>query len=426
LVGDAGRTEFSNATAQIVGIVAAELAGGNVNDGAFIAGQVESYNRQLHPRERDLLAEQAALMEAELGAPQLGDVSWEDLLTLASGSLLDQETTQRFNALLTQLNSGNSPFEQRFLADLQTAYAAVLGLAAAHQDQSLAWQDGSSITAYGDAVSPFQVTPEQFQDDSLFNSVSPGARGLGIFGGATPYGYGQAVQHQGEIFSFGHDLPALDTLYEQVQWSVAGGGATPFTGDIQLLLGAGGVGSGARLGLQTIGNFTMRDAAIDGGAGVAFDIIGQALGGGDFRMGQTISAGVNAAAFGAIPGRSGSLGSYAASGAAGNVSHTAAMNHVYGDGRPLEWAALEGGIFGFLGVSSGSQARNFSQKIPVEISVPYIFTPQAALTPIVQTPGPLRLELTSDAIGRAVGTAVGSSSPVFNGLGGDETGGSRE
>lgn len=37
-----------------VSIVAAELAGGNVNDGAWVAGQVESYNRQLHTREREL------------------------------------------------------------------------------------------------------------------------------------------------------------------------------------------------------------------------------------------------------------------------------------------------------------------------------------------------------------------------------------
>jgi filamentous hemagglutinin len=54
LIQDESRVEFSNAAAQIVGIVAAELGDGDVNDGAWIAGQVESYNRQLHTAEREL------------------------------------------------------------------------------------------------------------------------------------------------------------------------------------------------------------------------------------------------------------------------------------------------------------------------------------------------------------------------------------
>ncbi|PMR71318.1 DUF637 domain-containing protein [Halomonas heilongjiangensis] len=45
---------LSNTVAQLVGIVAAGLAGGDINDGAWIAGQVESYNRQLHSEERML------------------------------------------------------------------------------------------------------------------------------------------------------------------------------------------------------------------------------------------------------------------------------------------------------------------------------------------------------------------------------------
>ncbi|PAU76891.1 two-partner secretion domain-containing protein [Halomonas salipaludis] len=423
LMSDASRAEFSSAAAQIVGIVAAELAGGDVNDGAFIAGQVESYNRQLHPRERDLLAEQAALMEAELGAPQLGDVSWEELLILASGSLLDQETTQRFNELLTQLNNGSSPFEQRFLADLQTAYTAVLGLAAVHQDQPLTWQDGSPITAFGDATYPFHATPEQFQDAGLFNIVSPGARGLGIFGGATPYGYGQAVQHQEEIFSFGHDLPSLDALHEQVQWGVAGGGATPFTGDIQLLLGAGGVGSGARLGLQTIGNFTMRDAAIDGGAGVAFDLIGQALGGGDFRMGQTISAGVNSAIFGAIPGRAGGVGSHAAAGSLGSMSHTATTNSIYDENHSIISSGIVGSIGGGAGSAAGTQAQRFLQDIPRSIDIPHFLTPHSSTVPYTQPVPSFQAPIpTSEAIGRSVQIGVGHAPSLFSITGFRESG----
>ncbi|SDK95510.1 filamentous hemagglutinin [Franzmannia pantelleriensis] len=423
LMSDASRAEFSNAAAQIVGIVAAELAGGDVNDGAFIAGQVESYNRQLHPRERDLLAEQAALMETELGAPQLGDVSWEELLILASGSLLDQETTQRFNELLTQLNNGSSPFEQRFLADLQTAYTAALGLAAVHQDQPLTWQDGSPITAFGDATYPFHATPEQFQDAGLFNIVSPGARGLGIFGGATPYGYGQAVQHQEEIFSFGHDLPSLDALHEQVQWGVAGGGATPFTGDIQLLLGAGGVGSGARLGLQTIGNFTMRDAAIDGGAGVAFDLIGQALGGGDFRMGQTISAGVNSAIFGAIPGRAGGVGSHAAAGSLGSMSHTATTNSIYDENHSIISSGIVGSIGGGAGSAAGTQAQRFLQDIPRSIDIPHFLTPHSSTVPYTQPVPSFQAPIpTSEAIGRSVQIGVGHAPSLFSITGFRESG----
>nr|WP_267957790.1 DUF637 domain-containing protein [Halomonas zhangzhouensis] len=73
LVGDANRTEFSNAAAQIVGIVAAELAGGNVNDGAFIAGQVESYNRQLHTHERELARDLAEASDGQFTLEEIED-----------------------------------------------------------------------------------------------------------------------------------------------------------------------------------------------------------------------------------------------------------------------------------------------------------------------------------------------------------------
>ncbi|WP_249975893.1 DUF637 domain-containing protein, partial [Vreelandella olivaria] len=73
LVGDASRTEFSNAAAQVVGIVAAELAGGNVNDGAFIAGQVESYNRQLHTQERELARDLAEASDGQFTLEEIED-----------------------------------------------------------------------------------------------------------------------------------------------------------------------------------------------------------------------------------------------------------------------------------------------------------------------------------------------------------------
>uniref|UniRef100_UPI00201EFEBE hypothetical protein n=1 Tax=Vreelandella olivaria TaxID=390919 RepID=UPI00201EFEBE len=49
------------------------LIGGNVNDGAFIAGQVESYNRQLHTHERELARDLAEASDGQFTLEEIED-----------------------------------------------------------------------------------------------------------------------------------------------------------------------------------------------------------------------------------------------------------------------------------------------------------------------------------------------------------------
>ncbi|WP_431023858.1 DUF637 domain-containing protein [Halomonas sp. H5] len=243
------RQVLSNTVAQLVGIVAAEFSGGDANEGAFIAGQVESYNRQLHPRERDLIAEQAATMEAQLGSPRLEDVTWSDMMALVSGAQLDAQQAARFDTLLAELDNtsnANNPLYQRFLEDLQTAQAAMGGLAARHQNESLSWADGQPITAHGEEVTAFQATQAQYRDGGLFGQVEAGTAGLGALGLFTQYGAGQASQHYGEVADIGASAPPMDEVYDRAYWNALGGGAESSTIDVDLALALTGTGAGAR------------------------------------------------------------------------------------------------------------------------------------------------------------------------------------
>ena len=62
--------QFKVATAQIIGIAAGSLVNGNPNDAAWVAGNVERYNEQLHPRAAELIKEQAPKMAADLKISQ--------------------------------------------------------------------------------------------------------------------------------------------------------------------------------------------------------------------------------------------------------------------------------------------------------------------------------------------------------------------
>ncbi|SDX80380.1 hypothetical protein SAMN05444064_1623, partial [Pseudomonas syringae] len=57
--------QFRVATAQIVGIAAGSLVNGDPNDAAWVAGNVERYNEQLHPRAVELIKKEAAQFAAD-------------------------------------------------------------------------------------------------------------------------------------------------------------------------------------------------------------------------------------------------------------------------------------------------------------------------------------------------------------------------
>ncbi|SDX79307.1 hypothetical protein SAMN05444514_1533, partial [Pseudomonas syringae] len=57
--------QFRVATAQIVGIAAGSLVNGDPNDAAWVAGNVERYNEQLHPRAAQLIEREAPKLAAD-------------------------------------------------------------------------------------------------------------------------------------------------------------------------------------------------------------------------------------------------------------------------------------------------------------------------------------------------------------------------
>ncbi|WP_032606174.1 deaminase domain-containing protein, partial [Pseudomonas syringae] len=62
--------QFRVATAQIVGIAAGSLVNGDPNDAAWVAGNVERYNEQLHPRAAQLIEREAPQLAADKNISQ--------------------------------------------------------------------------------------------------------------------------------------------------------------------------------------------------------------------------------------------------------------------------------------------------------------------------------------------------------------------
>ncbi|MGC3875393.1 DUF637 domain-containing protein [Halomonas sp. GXIMD04776] len=259
---------LTNAVAQLVGLTAAGLSGGDVQQGAWVANQADRYNRQLHPQEHAMLADEADALEERLGQPQLQGVTWQDMLTLASGASLDAQAAQQFNELLTQLEgtNANNPLYQDFQHDLLQASQSIAALA--EQNTALTWQDGESITAYGDPVIAFQVTPRQYQDADLFGSLSSN----GLLDGANTawrqFGVGQSTDYQEDIAGFASSAPQHATLNERLGWLVSDG-IQPDTTDVDIALTLAG-GAGARKAIEWLrsrvmsGEFTKGAARVPG------------------------------------------------------------------------------------------------------------------------------------------------------------------
>ncbi|ANF56698.1 DUF637 domain-containing protein [Halotalea alkalilenta] len=114
--------------AQITGLVAAGLAGGDAQQGAWVAGQADMYNRQLHPEERRLIKEEAARLQEAHGSA--GPLDWETMLTLAAGNRLDADNADTFARLEAQVASDpNNPLAQQFQQAMTVANATIEVLA---------------------------------------------------------------------------------------------------------------------------------------------------------------------------------------------------------------------------------------------------------------------------------------------------------
>ncbi|WP_236277532.1 DUF637 domain-containing protein [Pseudomonas poae] len=107
--------QFKVATAQIIGIAAGSLVNGNPNDAAWVAGNVERYNEQLHPRAVKLIKEEAPRFAAEMnisiaeaerrlaqGLVYFSDKNWNKVLN-ENGNVPDKNTLDYLGRALTPI-----------------------------------------------------------------------------------------------------------------------------------------------------------------------------------------------------------------------------------------------------------------------------------------------------------------------------------
>ncbi|WP_269835569.1 hypothetical protein [Pseudomonas sp. MF7453] len=222
-----GDKQLELAASQLVGLTAAAIVGGDLQTGIDIAKDATAYNRQLHPEEKRLLKEKAAQLTRERQQPTLSGFSWEELLTLASDSQLDNATAQKYEALRAQLNQGTqqgNPLVGKFSNDMAVAQAVVTQMSA--QGTPLRWKDGSVVTAYGKPVIAFQATAQQKADSGLF--AANGAGSYGPTGGtlqadANRFGVNAAVNRHPEISVFDGSSDASDSTRERVKDATVGG-----------------------------------------------------------------------------------------------------------------------------------------------------------------------------------------------------------
>ncbi|MDT3723244.1 DUF637 domain-containing protein [Pseudomonas oryzihabitans] len=265
LLAGADQTEHQrlvNMASQLVGLVAAASVGGNVQQGAEIAGNAQAYNRQLHSFERQILDEKAQELQQTLGNTKSGE-SWETLLTLVGGAAVDSEDSQKLAALQASLKDSN-PESWSLKQDLMQAQQVIDQLKG--QRIALNWSNGNPIVADGDRVYAFAATDAQRQDHALFDVASN--TGLYNAPGNDPvvpdkyvqqFGDYVAVKHQSEIASV-----SSDTLSKNDQWEALQGRTNSGLVDVTFAdaLGALPAGRAVRAGtaLSTTLQATTREA----------------------------------------------------------------------------------------------------------------------------------------------------------------------
>jgi filamentous hemagglutinin len=157
----------------------------------------------------------------------LSGFSWEEFLTLASDSQLDNAAAQKYEALRAELGQGTqqgNPLVGKFSDDMAVAQAVVNQMSA--QGTPLRWKDGSVVTAFGKPVMAFQSTAQQKADTGLF--AANGAGTYGPTGGtlqadANRFGVNAAVNRHPEISVFDGSSDASDSTRERVKDATVGG-----------------------------------------------------------------------------------------------------------------------------------------------------------------------------------------------------------
>ncbi len=164
-----GSNTARTAGAQLAGLLGAVSTGGDVETGAWIAKQADTYNRQLHKAELKLIADHYKEYAVERGISD--EQALKELLYQAQSqvdSAYAEDGGQRDLAIL-------SGYDQQAAGDFLSGLAGHSG-AISHDD--------------GEVTAPFEATAKQY-DNSYVNAthlhdIEDGAYGEQLFGYATP------------------------------------------------------------------------------------------------------------------------------------------------------------------------------------------------------------------------------------------------
>ncbi|MFP1682892.1 DUF637 domain-containing protein [Alloalcanivorax sp. C16-1] len=216
--GNAART----AAAQLAGLGGAALAGGDVEAGAWVAKQADTYNRQLHKAELKLIADHYKEYAVERGISD--EQALKELLYQAQSqvdSAYAEDGGQRDLAIL-------SGYDQQAAGDFLSGLAGHSG-AISHDD--------------GEVTAPFEATAEQY-DNSYVNAthlhnIEDGAYGEELFGYPAPI-----LTNMGSDIGAGEYLDALGQARLNAADAMFSQGATVFGGAL-LTPVAASIGSAA-------------------------------------------------------------------------------------------------------------------------------------------------------------------------------------
>jgi filamentous hemagglutinin len=344
-----------------VGIVAAELSGGDVSDGAFIAGQVESYNRQLHSEERKLARDLADLSEGRFTLEEI-EQAMRGMHNLATGEAPGDNMIVPLLPGLSADELGYYDFGGQWVNVTLADRSQELRQVVPNAPRELA---NFIIRHTGGVDSPYWIPPVQTPNAREPLLLFPGSIAMAA---GLPYNLNGVdtrtpLQQQEDMGAFVRGVSSMAAL--------------PF-----------GAGSFYTLGTQ--------GAARLFATGAGFDATGQLLQGGEYRVGQTLAAGGTALVYGPLAGRS--MWNNAAVGGAAGGTHTAVTNWLYDENKSVIRSIGTGAAAGGGGTWLGERIKGMVPLMPSQVSMPYF-----------QTPATFSVSLPSaDALGNTTQTIIGN------------------
>ena len=244
LGGDKHQNDWRIAGAQLAGLTGALAVDGDVNDGAWIAKQADTYNRGLHGEETKALEERAKELERKLnqqGVFSSSQYSLSSLLTGMSQARVSKEQNDKLSrglgAILETAADPESNTNAAFLGidGLKEDVQLVNGILDQMSGELILDEAGNPVIVAGEPLRMFEATEEQFSADSVY------AQG-GVFPGYDAQGAGWSLGDSADILNLGATNASLsrqtDLLLQDLnqQYLTINGAVNQFAPEVELAL----------------------------------------------------------------------------------------------------------------------------------------------------------------------------------------------